>query len=168
MELSDLAVDGNAIAGSLAEIFAVDVTSAQVQCDHCGATNPLADEKAYVRGPRLGAAMRQLLISPRPVRQGPRRHLARSSRLNRMADTRHDMNTPPPNTRRWTVGITLTNRVAAPLTLAAEPRHAKTDPRPMKNLVPRPRRTDASGPSTGRCRLRQRLSPATPREGNAP
>ena len=51
MELPDLAVDGNAIAGSLAEIFAVDVTSAHVQCDHCGATNPLADEKAYVRGP---------------------------------------------------------------------------------------------------------------------
>lgn len=52
MELSDdLAVDGNAIAGSLAEIFAVDVTSARVKCDHCGATNPLADEKAYIRGP---------------------------------------------------------------------------------------------------------------------
>lgn len=52
MELSDdLAVDGNAVAGSLAEIFAVDVTSAQVTCNHCGATNPVADEKAYVRGP---------------------------------------------------------------------------------------------------------------------
>jgi|tagenome__1003787_1003787.scaffolds.fasta_scaffold19516617_1 hypothetical protein len=52
MELpDDLAIDGNAVAGSLAEIFAVDVTSAQVTCNHCGATNPLADEKAYVRGP---------------------------------------------------------------------------------------------------------------------
>lgn len=47
----DLAVDGNAVAGSLAEIFAVDVTSVRVTCNHCGATNPLADEKAYVRGP---------------------------------------------------------------------------------------------------------------------
>jgi hypothetical protein len=52
MELSDdLAVDGNAVAGSLAEIFAVDVTSAQVTCNHCGATHPVADQKAYVRGP---------------------------------------------------------------------------------------------------------------------
>jgi hypothetical protein len=52
MELSDdLAVDGNAVAGSFAEIFAVDVTSAQVTCNHCGATSPVADEKAYVRGP---------------------------------------------------------------------------------------------------------------------
>jgi hypothetical protein len=47
----DLAVDGNAVAGSLAEIFAVDVTSVRVTCDHCGTTRPLADEKAYVGGP---------------------------------------------------------------------------------------------------------------------
>ena len=47
----DLAVDGNAVAGSLAEIFAVDVTSVRVTCNHCGATKPLADEMAYVRGP---------------------------------------------------------------------------------------------------------------------
>jgi uncharacterized protein DUF6510 len=52
MELSDdLAVDGNAVAGPLAEIFAVDVTSAQVTCNHCGATRPLAEEKAYIGGP---------------------------------------------------------------------------------------------------------------------
>ena len=46
-----LEVDGNAVAGSLAEIFAVDVTSIRVTCEHCGATAPLAEEKAYVRGP---------------------------------------------------------------------------------------------------------------------
>ena len=47
----ELAVDGNAVAGSLAEIFAVDVTSVRVTCNHCGETKPLAEEKAYVRGP---------------------------------------------------------------------------------------------------------------------
>lgn len=52
MELADdLAIDGNAVAGALAEIFAVDVTSARVTCNHCGTTHPVADEKAYVRGP---------------------------------------------------------------------------------------------------------------------
>lgn len=52
MELSDdLAVDGNAIAGSLADIFAVDVTTAMITCANCNATNPLATEKAYVRAP---------------------------------------------------------------------------------------------------------------------
>jgi len=47
----DLAVDGNAVAGPLAEVFAVDVTSVRVTCNHCGATKPLADARAYVRGP---------------------------------------------------------------------------------------------------------------------
>lgn len=52
MEFSnDLAVDGNAVAGPLSEIFAVDVTSAQVSCDSCGAINSLAEQFAYVGGP---------------------------------------------------------------------------------------------------------------------
>ena len=52
MRVSDnLAVDGNAMAGSLSEIFAVDVTSIRVTCDECGSTKPLAEERAYVGGP---------------------------------------------------------------------------------------------------------------------
>jgi len=51
MELPDLAIDGNGVAGAFAEIFAVDVTSVQVTCSHCKATHPFADEKAYNRGP---------------------------------------------------------------------------------------------------------------------
>jgi len=47
----DLAIEGNAVAGSLADIFAVDVTAAEVKCAACGANSPLADEEAYVRGP---------------------------------------------------------------------------------------------------------------------
>ena len=46
----DLAIEGNAVAGSLANIFAVDVTDAEVTCAGCGATSPLADEKAHHPG----------------------------------------------------------------------------------------------------------------------
>lgn len=47
----DLAIQGNAVAGSPDSIFAVDVTAAEVRCAACGATWPLADEKAYLHGP---------------------------------------------------------------------------------------------------------------------
>jgi hypothetical protein len=46
----DLAIQGNAVAGSPASIFAVDVTAAEVVCAACGARAPLADEKAYLHG----------------------------------------------------------------------------------------------------------------------
>ncbi|MDF1606331.1 DUF6510 family protein [Nocardioides sp. YIM 152315] len=47
----DFALDGNAVAGPLSEIFGVDVTSIRVTCEDCGATAPLARVAAYVRGP---------------------------------------------------------------------------------------------------------------------
>jgi hypothetical protein len=46
----DLAIEGNAVAGSPGNIFAVDVTAAEVTCTECGTGTPLADEKAYLRG----------------------------------------------------------------------------------------------------------------------
>ncbi|WBQ08396.1 DUF6510 family protein [Kribbella sp. CA-293567] len=54
--IDDLAVDGNALAGRLAEIFADDMTSAFVTCESCGSSKPLAHHRAYVRGP--GAVLR--------------------------------------------------------------------------------------------------------------
>ena len=45
------ALDGNAMAGSLAEVFSVDMTSAQATCASCGSTEPLAQGKAFVGGP---------------------------------------------------------------------------------------------------------------------
>jgi DNA-directed RNA polymerase subunit RPC12/RpoP len=47
----DLAIEGNAVAGSPANIFAVDVTGAEVTCAACGTSSPLAEEKADLRGP---------------------------------------------------------------------------------------------------------------------
>jgi hypothetical protein len=49
--VNDLAIGGHAVAGSPASIFAVDVTAAEVTCTACGGNSPLADEKAYLRGP---------------------------------------------------------------------------------------------------------------------
>ncbi len=48
-------LDGNAAAGELREIFAVDVTTASGQCAGCGRTAVLADVRLYVRSPGLVA-----------------------------------------------------------------------------------------------------------------
>ncbi|MFW6689570.1 DUF6510 family protein [Streptomyces sp. MAR4 CNX-425] len=44
-------VDGNALAGPLSEIFAVDVTAATSRCAHCGCAGPLARLHVYGRAP---------------------------------------------------------------------------------------------------------------------
>lgn len=48
--------DGNALAGPLAEIFAVDMTSAIGRCTGCKATGPLARLRVY--GPAPGFVAR--------------------------------------------------------------------------------------------------------------
>ena len=45
----DAAVDGNAVAGALAEIFAVDITVARTTCATCADSRPMAELRAYVR-----------------------------------------------------------------------------------------------------------------------
>ena len=52
-------LDGNAAAGELREIFAVDVTTAGAQCAGCGRTAVLADVRLYVRAPGLVARCRE-------------------------------------------------------------------------------------------------------------
>lgn len=47
--------DGNALAGPLSEIFAVDVVSAQGCCTGCGTTGPIAQLRVYGPGPGLVA-----------------------------------------------------------------------------------------------------------------
>lgn len=47
--------DGNAIAGPLAEIFAVDVTTVDGRCAACGRTGPIATLRVYHRAPGLVA-----------------------------------------------------------------------------------------------------------------
>lgn len=53
---SDLVLDGNAAAGLLRGIFVEDVTTAEMQCDHCGATGPVGGLHMYAAA--MGAVLR--------------------------------------------------------------------------------------------------------------
>jgi hypothetical protein len=44
-------LDGNAMAGMLAEVFTVDITVAEGQCNGCGAVAVLAQARVYVDAP---------------------------------------------------------------------------------------------------------------------
>jgi hypothetical protein len=46
-------VDGNAIAGTLADVFGHEMTLAGVACVHCGQAGVLADVMVYVGGPGI-------------------------------------------------------------------------------------------------------------------
>ena len=48
-------LDGNAAAGELSRIFAMDVTAATGQCAHCGATKHFAEAHLYMQGPGVVA-----------------------------------------------------------------------------------------------------------------
>jgi hypothetical protein len=45
------ALDGNAIAGLLFEVFGAEMTTATGSCAHCGATGPVAELEVYLRAP---------------------------------------------------------------------------------------------------------------------
>jgi hypothetical protein len=53
---SDLVLDGNAAAGLLQEIFALEITRAQVQCDACGSTGAVGSLPLYAAP--MGAVLR--------------------------------------------------------------------------------------------------------------
>jgi len=48
-------LDGNAAAGELSKIFAMDVTAAEGQCAHCGAKRRFAEAHLYVQCPGVVA-----------------------------------------------------------------------------------------------------------------
>jgi len=48
-------LDGNAAAGELSKIFALDVTVAQGQCAHCGTTKRFAEAHLYMQCPGVVA-----------------------------------------------------------------------------------------------------------------
>jgi hypothetical protein len=53
--MTELYEDGNALAGPLGEIFAVDVTVAVQRCAACGRTGPVATLRVYRHAPGLVA-----------------------------------------------------------------------------------------------------------------
>ncbi len=48
-------LDGNAAAGELSKIFAIDVTTAEGRCAQCGATKRFADAHVYMQSPGVVA-----------------------------------------------------------------------------------------------------------------
>jgi hypothetical protein len=46
-------LDGNAIAGVLGEVFALEMTAAVGRCDGCGAVSVLAETRVYVDAPGI-------------------------------------------------------------------------------------------------------------------
>ncbi len=57
-ENAALALDGNAAAGLLGELFAFDVTTARLTCDGCGTMADIATARVY--GGTMGAIFRCL------------------------------------------------------------------------------------------------------------
>ncbi len=51
--MDSVALDGNATAGALAEVFTFDVTLAVTTCGACQAARPLAELRAYVQAPGI-------------------------------------------------------------------------------------------------------------------
>ena len=65
-------LDGNAAAGELSKIFAIDVTAAEAQCAHCGITKRFAEAHLYMHGPGVVArcvACQHVLLRLVNVRQ---------------------------------------------------------------------------------------------------
>ena len=65
-------LDGNAAAGELSKIFVMDVTTAEGQCSHCGATKRFAEAHVYMQGPGIVArcsVCEQVLLRLVDVRQ---------------------------------------------------------------------------------------------------
>jgi uncharacterized Zn finger protein len=48
-------LDGNAAAGELSKVFAVDITTASGRCAKCGTTKCVAEAHLYMHGPGLVA-----------------------------------------------------------------------------------------------------------------
>lgn len=51
--LDDRRLDGNALAGPLRALFAVDLSAATSTCARCGAARPLAEQVLYADAPAL-------------------------------------------------------------------------------------------------------------------
>jgi Zn finger protein HypA/HybF involved in hydrogenase expression len=51
MDERDLVLDGNAVGGLLAEVFAVELTAAVGVCAACGASGAVATLRVYIHAP---------------------------------------------------------------------------------------------------------------------
>jgi Zn finger protein HypA/HybF involved in hydrogenase expression len=51
MDIAEMRLDGNAIAGLLRDIFAMEMTAAQGTCANCGAVNEVGRLHVYIHAP---------------------------------------------------------------------------------------------------------------------
>jgi Family of unknown function (DUF6510) len=51
--MSQLPLDGNALAGPLSEVFRIDVTTAIGECAHCRRSGPIAQAVVYANAPGM-------------------------------------------------------------------------------------------------------------------
>jgi Family of unknown function (DUF6510) len=73
MRVEDMKLDGNAIGGTLFEIFGTDVTAATGICDSCGNEGFVATLDVYVNAPGIVARCRNCeAVMLRIVRAGDR------------------------------------------------------------------------------------------------
>jgi uncharacterized Zn finger protein len=49
----DLVLDGNAVAGTLSEIYGDDMTTVLAECGSCGKVDPIGGLMAYVHAPGI-------------------------------------------------------------------------------------------------------------------
>jgi ribosomal protein S27E len=50
---AELMVDGNALAGTLGEVFVHEMTTARIACNGCGKAEPIGAEHAYMHAPGI-------------------------------------------------------------------------------------------------------------------
>jgi DNA-directed RNA polymerase subunit RPC12/RpoP len=87
-EESDLPLDGNAAAGLLRELFALDVTAAEITCSSCGFAAAVGETRVYggvmgaiFRCPHCDSIVMRLVRTPVGIwldMRGSRRLFARS------------------------------------------------------------------------------------------
>jgi hypothetical protein len=58
----EFVLDGNAAAGALREVFAADVTTAQIQCDTCGSAGAVGALRYYAAP--MGVVLRARIARP--------------------------------------------------------------------------------------------------------
>jgi DNA-directed RNA polymerase subunit RPC12/RpoP len=58
MSDDELRLDGNALAGDLGEVFAIDMTAMSCRCAHCGSVRALGGQHLYRRPRAPGAVLR--------------------------------------------------------------------------------------------------------------
>ena len=62
-------LDGNAAAGELNKVFTMDVTTAEEQCAHCGATKRFAEARLYMQNTPLHFVMGGKSLMHDPARK---------------------------------------------------------------------------------------------------